>query len=120
MKKQLNEEELRQKREYLKELVAITSDYLATNEDIERIVKLSNIEEPYSARNSLLIKLQDPGATICAGFLEWKKQGRSVRRGETGRIILVPIIFKNAKEEDKIRFKSDYVFDISQTEELSI
>jgi len=52
--------------------------------------------------------------------MEWKKQGRVVRRGESGMFILVPLVYKNAKEEEKIGFKSDYVFDISQTEELTI
>lgn len=120
MRKQLTEEEARQKREWIKELVALTSEYIAKNDDIERVIKLSNIEEPYSARNSLLIKLQDPGATICAGFMEWKKQGRCVRRGESGMFILVPLVYKNDKEEEYLKFKSDYVFDISQTEELTI
>jgi hypothetical protein len=33
--------------------------------------------------------------------------------------VLVPLVIKNDKEgEDKIRFKTDYVFDISQTEEM--
>jgi DNA polymerase II large subunit len=119
MKKQLTEEERKQKREYIKELVALTTEYMEVNGDIERVVKLSNIEEPYSFRNSLLIRLQRPEATICAGFLEWKKQGRSVRKGEAGSIVLVPLVIKNDKEgEDKIRFKTDYVFDISQTEEV--
>jgi hypothetical protein len=119
MKKQLTEEERKQKREYIKELVALTTEYMEINGDIERVIKLSNIEAPYSFRNSLLIRLQRPEATICAGFLEWKKQGRSVMKGEAGSMVLVPLVIKNDKEgEDKIRFKTDYVFDISQTEEV--
>lgn len=120
MKKQLTQEEREQKRAYIKELLAITNEYIEEGHDLERVVKLSNIEEPYSLRNSLLIRLQKPEASICAGFLEWKKQGRSVKKGETGAIVLVPLILKNKEEEEYLRFKSDYVFDISQTEELGV
>ena len=41
-----------------------------------------------------------------------------MRKGETGAIVLVPLILKNDEEEEYLRFKSDYVFDISQTEEV--
>lgn len=118
MRKRLSDEELANKRAFIKELVTLTNEYLEEGHELERVIKLSNVEEPYSLRNSLLIKLQNPSATICAGFVEWKKQGRSVRKGETGAIVLVPLILKNDEEEEYLRFKSDYVFDISQTEEV--
>lgn len=118
MRKRLSDEELANKRAFIKELVTLTNEYLEEGHELERVIKLSNVEEPYSLRNSLLIKLQNPSATICAGFVEWKKQGRSVRKGETGAIVLVPLILKNDQEEEYLRFKSDYVFDISQTEEV--
>lgn len=118
--KRLSDEELASKRAFIKELLAITNEYLEEGHDLERVIKLSNVEEPYSLRNSLLIRLQRPEATICAGFLEWKKQGRSVRKGESGAIILVPLILKNKEDEEYLKFKSDYVFDISQTEELEV
>ena len=118
MKKRLSDEELANKRAFIKELVTLTNEYLEEGHELERVVKLSNIEEPYSLRNSLLIKLQNPEASICAGFVEWKKQGRSVKKGETGAMILVPLVLKNEQEEEYLRFKSDYVFDIAQTQEV--
>ena len=118
MKKQLSEEEKQEKRAFISELVKLTNEYLEEGHELEAIVKLSNIEEPYSPRNSLLIRLQNPGASICAGFLEWKKQGRSVRKGERGALILVPMVINKDTKEQKTLFKSDYVFDISQTEEV--
>lgn len=119
MKKQLSEEEKQEKRAFISELVKLTNEYLEEGHELEAIVKLSNIDEPYSARNSLLIRLQNPEASICAGFLEWKKQGRSVRKGERGALILVPVLVNKNTEDEKLFFKSDYVFDISQTEEVS-
>jgi DNA polymerase II large subunit len=121
MKKQLTEEERKQKREYIKELVALTTEYMEINGDIERVIKLSNTEEPYSFRNSLLIRLQKPEATICAGFLEWKKQGRRVLKGASGALILVPLVSKNEEGEiNYLKFKGDYVFDIEDTEEALV
>lgn len=121
MKKQLTQEERDNRRAFLKELVKLTNEYLEQGHELERVIKLSNVESPYSERNSLLIRLQNPGATLCAGFLEWKKQGRRVRKGETGAIILVPLISKSEDEDPELKgFKSDYVFDISQTEESNL
>ncbi len=117
--KQLSEEEKAQKRAFISELVRLTNEYLEQGHDLEAVIKLSNLEEPYSARNSLLIKLQNPDASICAGFQEWKKQGRMVRKGEKGSLILVPMVVNKDTKEQKTIFKSDYVFDISQTEEVS-
>ena len=44
----------------------------------------------YSFRNTMLIYLQNPGATRVAGFQTWKSLGRSVNKGETGLQILAP------------------------------
>ena len=86
----------------------------------------------YSFCNCMLIALQKPDATFAAGFHGWKKLGRSVKKGETGIMILAPIVYRNKKprnttsderEEPKDRkssllrgFRAVYVFDISQTE----
>lgn len=53
MKKQLSEEEKQEKRAFISELVKLTNEYLEEGHTLEGIVKLSNLEEPYSPRNSL-------------------------------------------------------------------
>ena len=94
----------------------------------------------YSFRNVLLILIQNPHATIVAGYNDWKnKHNRQVLRGEKGLKILAPIPYqvkvekpvfdenhnpviidgKKLTEEvtvNKLRFKPVSVFDISQTE----
>jgi len=78
----------------------------------------------YSFRNQLLIWIQKPNATFVAGYKEWQKMGRYVRKGEKGIQILAPMRIKTKKEnevgeeEEKeiLLYKSTYVFDISQTE----
>ena len=95
----------------------------------------------YSTRNTLLIHMQKPDATLVAGFRSWQtKFGRSVRRGEKSIKILAPVPFVTREEKEKLdpstrlpiigddglpvveyterhlaRFKVTSVFDVSQT-----
>ncbi len=99
----------------------------------------------YSARNTLLINMQRPDATLVAAYGKWQQLGRYVEQGETGIEILAPVTYKtNLIEEidrpavdefgnklynedgtEKIEtvekpmtglaFKKVYVFDVSQT-----
>ncbi|MBV6717277.1 ArdC-like ssDNA-binding domain-containing protein [Paenibacillus chitinolyticus] len=75
----------------------------------------------YSFRNVLLIYMQCPHATRVAGFEDWKKFGRHVKRGETAIKILGP---KHRREVDEKTGEENWVlngfyqasvFDISQT-----
>ncbi len=80
--------------------------------------------------NAALIQSQRPDATHVAGFNAWKKQGRSVRKGERGTAILSPAfgnrssVDVNLRDPDNSRqsvisrqtMKMNIVFDISQTE----
>jgi hypothetical protein len=75
----------------------------------------------YSFRNVCLILGQRPDAIECAGFNDWKKVGRSVKKGAKGIAILVPMVKKAEKEdtEDAMWFTFRYTFDIADTEEIS-
>ncbi|MBL8820687.1 MAG: hypothetical protein JNL58_31985 [Planctomyces sp.] len=87
----------------------------------------------YSWTNSLLIMLQNPEATLVAGFQRWLRVGRYVRKGEKGIGIMAPLVYRGrsdssdqhsgpsseatGKGERSIRgFKMVHVFDVSQTE----
>lgn len=100
----------------------------------------------YSARNTMLINMQKPEATLVAAYGKWKQLGRQVQKGETGISILAPVSYKtnqvleterpavdefgnqlyNADGTEKMEtvenpvtglaFKKVYVFDVSQTE----
>ncbi len=84
----------------------------------------------YSVNNCVLIAMQMPYASKVAGFHKWKELGRSVKKGEQGIQILVPMISKqkdenghevmdpdtNQAKQVMIGFKPGYVFDISQTD----
>jgi antirestriction protein ArdC len=80
----------------------------------------------YSLYNLVLIWVQRPNATLCAGYHGWKKHGRHVKAGEKALWILAPAIFpakdKRLEETDdegeKVikYFFPVPVFDYSQTE----
>ena len=99
----------------------------------------------YSARNTMLINLQRPDATLVGSYGLWKRLGRSVNKGESGIVIMSPVPHKTnqyveierqaedewgnklynddgteqmeivAKNIVEMRFKKQFVFDLSQT-----
>jgi antirestriction protein ArdC len=76
----------------------------------------------YSFRNLLLILQQNPNASRVAGFHDWLKHSRCVRKGEKGIAILAPMKWqKHDKDTGETTsgiggFRVVYVFDIAQTD----
>ena len=105
-----------------------------SSEQYAQYLKTMSRFHRYSFRNQLLIHMQNPQATFCAGYVAWQnKFERHVKKGETGIRILVPFRHKykrtdqneaedtpNEQEMDEereyITFHVGNVFDISQTE----
>ena len=115
---------------------------LFTGEKYLRYLQTMSRFHRYSTRNTLLIYMQNPDATLVAGYQAWQsKFGRYVKRGESGIKILAPTPFTIKKEQQKLdpdtrhpilsadgllvteevevriaRFKVIPVFDVSQTD----
>ena len=87
-------------------------------------------------RNQALLYFQAEGLplSVVAGYKQWQKYGRTVRRGERGYLIAVPSSVKQSNavfpingneatqidaDDSDIFFLWKAVFDISQTEELT-
>lgn len=75
----------------------------------------------YSINNTILIYLQNPNATLVAGYKAWEtKFNRHVKQGEKRIVILAPMKYKKDPDDEDsevyIRFRTTAVFDISQTE----
>lgn len=117
-----------------------------TSEKYKEYLKVMSKFTDYSARNTLLISMQRPDATLVAAYGKWKQLGRQVKKGESGIEILAPVAFKtnmvreierpvldqsgnrqyNPDGTEKteiiqspvmdVRFRKAYVFDVSQTE----
>lgn len=94
-------------------------------------LKVQSIFNKYSYRNSLLIYLQKPNATLIEGYKSWQsKYGRQVQKGEKAITIIAPIpVSRNPTKEEisndpslkgkKIThtiFRAIPVFDVSQTD----
>lgn len=81
----------------------------------------------YSRRNIALILAQaaDRGREIpaaVAGFHEWRKAGRAVRKGSRGYFIFAPIVRKDDTGEDETGprgFTVRHVFDVADTDPLT-
>lgn len=57
----------------------------------------------YSVNNQILIHMQNPNATLVAGFNKWKNQfGRNVIKGQHGIKIIAPTPFKKKIEQKKL------------------
>lgn len=116
-----------------------------TSEKYRDYLKFMSRFTDYAARNTLLIAMQKPDATLVAAYGKWKQLGRQVSKGESGIEILAPVAYKTGTVEEierpvvdefgnrqynpdgtekteiiqnpvmDIAFKKAYVFDVSQT-----
>lgn len=76
----------------------------------------------YSAHNALLIYLQRPTATRCAGMSLWNRLGYTVRKGERGLWIWAPVLRRTEDRdapdgeapEHLVGFRPAAVFDVGQ------
>ena len=99
--------------------------------DFEKFLKLCNNKafSKYSVNNIILIMSQLPTAEYVAGYKTWENEfGRKVKPGEKAIYILAPSKYKKKVkiekedgteeevEEERFRYKSVPVFDISQTD----
>lgn len=116
------------------------------SEHYKEYLKFASKFTDYSARNTMLINMQKPDATLVAAFGKWKQLGRHINKGETGIAIFAPTPYKtneyietqkpaydeygnqlyNEDGTEKMEtietpltgmaFKTVYVFDVSQTD----
>ena len=104
------------------------------SDGLKNYLKFLSAFHSYSFRNMMLIFMQNPDASLVAGYKAWQKLGRQVRKGEKGLRILAPIV-RRRKADDAEQSKKESpeqpdgepkkvvtgfrlasVFDISQTE----
>ena len=64
---------------------------IRNSEDYKRWLNFYDGFHQYSFRNTMLIYMQNPSASLCAGFNTWKNKKRYVKAGEKGLKILAPI-----------------------------
>jgi antirestriction protein ArdC len=101
---------------------------LVTGEQWQRYLSVQARFHTYSFWNTLAILRARPDASRLAGFQQWRRLGRHVRKGEHGIAILAPILrtVEQAEPDDAggsaesgrrcVGFKVVYVFDFAQTD----
>ena len=116
------------------ERLASLTDQALRSDEMRNWLKCISRFWKYSLGNTVLIAVQRPDATLVAGMKTWNQMGRKVKKGEHGIAILVPVLVTKQKPEGEsekeqeimsemseelekvLRFRTGYVFDISQTE----
>ena len=92
--------------EKLKEITDRLEQGIAELFDSERYreyLKVMSKFHNYSFRNTVLIAMQKPDASLVAGFSAWKNNfGRNVMKGQKGIKIIAPSPFKIRQEVEKI------------------
>jgi len=105
-------------------------DKVQSSKEFKEVLEFFSKFHNYSYHNSILIMMQNPAATLVAGYRQWQKKfNRHVKKGEKGIAILAPFTYKkkksdvdsnlnsdDEKEVTKTYFRPVYVFDVSQTE----
>ena len=119
-------------KELTDKLEAGVESILNSDQYIEYLKFVSKFHN-YSWTNNILIMLQNPEATLLAGYRTWQtKFNRQVKKGEKGIRIFAPAPIKVQRERETInengenvtelvegkvmKFKPTTVFDVSQTE----
>ena len=98
--------ETQNNKDRLKEIIASIEDgiqNLFQSESYAQYLNTMSRFHRYSVNNQVLIHMQNPDATLVAGFNRWKTQfGRNVLRGERGIRIIAPAPFKKKTEQEKL------------------
>jgi N-terminal domain of anti-restriction factor ArdC len=100
---------------------------LTTSDGWKQMLRMASHLHTYSLRNQLLIAAQMPTATAVAGYRQWQRLGRQVRKGSEAIWVLGPVTYKSGEEVNEATgeshplyqlrgFKPLAVFDISDTE----
>lgn len=134
------EDMLQQEKEVKQLILKTAEEYQENPENIVELVTFGSKFYRYSTKNNLLVYAQNPNANYVQSFAAWKKAGYTVKKGEKGLKVYVPVqttILKvgdklvpleQASKEEKIqyqageiesitksKFKVGTVFDVSQT-----
>lgn len=111
------------------EILEAAIDDFENSEKYQAWVQLRSSFRQYSLRNTILIVSQKPDASLVAGYREWQRRDRQVKRGERSLKILAPVLVNRKPEDPEYRvdakgrpnkkvvgFRFVSVFDVSQTD----
>jgi hypothetical protein len=127
-RRRCTERERDERRRADRERLRRAAEELLSSEGWARWVRVRSMFRSYSAGNCMLLAQQcHERGTVpqhIAGFRAWLKLGRCVRKGETALRILAPVTVKQRDGLERetgercVFFKTAFVFELSQTEQL--
>ncbi|MGR8861849.1 ArdC-like ssDNA-binding domain-containing protein [Leuconostoc citreum] len=91
----------------IQEAIGKVSKYQQDPAELKKLLDFTATGLNYSARNSMLIQLQNPAATLLKGYKQWAADGIQVNKGEKGiKIFGAPANLKTIIEKngEKIRW----------------
>lgn len=98
-KAQRRKENLAKNKAIIKSAIAKVSQYQTDPQSLQNLLDFTASGLNYSARNSMLIHLQRPDATLVKGYKQWAAAGIQVNKGETGmKIYGAPVNLKTIIE----------------------
>ena len=105
----LSPEEREQRRDAASAQLTSAVASLTTSDAFRAALRAATLFPEYSFGNTLMIGSQKPEATKVCGFHTWKKLGRSVKKGEKGIRIFIPIrgASSGARDRSRSRARSD-------------
>jgi hypothetical protein len=74
---------------------------LVEGEDWQRWLRVASRFPRYSFRNTLLIKIQQPDASVVMGYRAWQAFGHQVRKGSKSISILAPCTYKTGRNDEE-------------------
>ena len=81
------------------DILKMAESFRTSPADLVEYLKFQSKFHNYSARNMMLIKKQNDGASYLASFKDFKDMGYSVNKGEKGYKIFVPVTKKYYKKD---------------------
>ena len=89
------------------QILWIIKDYRENPEHIIEYLQFCSKMYRYSLNNTILIYSQNPNASYVQSFDQWRKLGYSVRRGEHGLDVFVPVHITYVKDNGQWRRLQD-------------
>lgn len=104
-------------REHAYQMISQEAELLSHDgERLQRVLDLMSRFSGYSVSNLLLLECQKPDARRLADIKTWNEERISIKKGETGIIILEPGKEFTRKDGSKgVYYNTKKVFDVSQT-----
>ena len=72
----------------------LIGNYQTSSNDLHELLAFSSKFYKYSLKNTALIFKQNPYASFCASFKDWKAKNANIKKGSKGMTILVPKTIK--------------------------